>query len=72
MKAKELRDKNIKSLERDIKEKKEELNELRFDVSMKQAKNHRDLRNTKRDIAKMLTVINELKGNEGFKKGDQS
>jgi large subunit ribosomal protein L29 len=72
MKAKELRDKNIKSLERDIKEKKEELNELRFDVSMKQVKNHRDLRNTKRDIAKMLTVINELKGNEGFKKGDQS
>ena len=63
MKAKEIRGKNIQELKKDVKEKKEALNQIRFDVSMKQAKDHRELRNTKRDIARILTVINEGNNN---------
>jgi len=30
---------------------------LRFDISSKQIKNHREYRNTKRDIARAMTVL---------------
>jgi len=58
-KVKELRDKNISELEKLIIEKREYARKLRFDISAKQIKNTKDLRNTKRDIAKILTLINE-------------
>ena len=63
MKAKELRGKNIEELKREIKEKKETVRQLRFEISMKQAKDHREIRNTKRDVARMITIINESKSN---------
>ena len=63
MKAKELREKNINELKRELKEKKETVQQLRFDISMKQAKEHREIRNTKREIARMQTVINESNPN---------
>lgn len=59
MKAKDLRDKNINELIKNLEEKRNEAQTLTFDVSVKQAKNHRELRNTKRDIARILTVISE-------------
>ncbi len=59
MKAKELREKNINELKREIEEKKETVRQLRFEISMKQAKDHREMRNTKRDIARLITVIKE-------------
>ena len=31
---------------------------LRFDISSKQIKNHREYRNTKKDIAKAITALN--------------
>jgi len=33
------------------------MTKLRFDISSKQIKNHREYRNTKRDIAKSLTAL---------------
>lgn len=59
MKAKELREKNVEELKKELEEKKESVRQLRFEISLKQAKDHREIRNTKRDIAKLLTVINE-------------
>lgn len=59
MKAKDLREKNINELVKDLEEKRNEAQGLTFDVSVKQAKNHRDLRNIKRDIARILTLIGE-------------
>jgi large subunit ribosomal protein L29 len=59
MKAKELRDKNINELVKNLQEKRNEAQGLTFDISVKQAKNNRALRNTKRDIARILTVISE-------------
>ncbi|MEF3691588.1 MAG: 50S ribosomal protein L29 [Candidatus Moraniibacteriota bacterium] len=59
MKSQELRDKNINELNKALEEKTNQAQALIFDVSVKQAKNHRELRNTKRDIARILTVIKE-------------
>lgn len=43
-----------------VEEKKAEAVKLRFDIASRQVKNHRDYRNTRKDIAKALTVIKEL------------
>lgn len=59
MKTKEIREKNINELTKDLNEKRKETQGLMFDVSVKQAKNHRELRNAKKDIARILTVIRE-------------
>ncbi len=59
MKAKELREKGIEELKKVLREKQEAFRKLRFDISAKQVKNVRDLRNEKRDIARILTIINE-------------
>lgn len=59
MKNNELREKNVNELHKDLDDKKEEVQKLMFEVSVKQAKNHRDLRNAKRNVARLLTVINE-------------
>jgi large subunit ribosomal protein L29 len=61
MKTKELREKNIEELKRILAEKQEAVRKLRFDVASKQIKNNRELRNNKKDIAKILTLINEIK-----------
>jgi len=61
MKIKELREKNTGELKKLLDEKREHARKLRFDISAKQAKNNKDLRNTKKDIAKILTLINENK-----------
>ena len=61
MKIKELRDKNIEELKKLLNEKKEHVRKLRFDISSKQVKNNREYRNTRKEVAKMLTLINESK-----------
>jgi len=61
MKIKELRDKNIEELKKLLGEKKEHVRKLRFDISSKQVKNNREYRNTRKEVAKMLTLINESK-----------
>jgi large subunit ribosomal protein L29 len=59
MKINELKDKNIDELKNMLSEKRERVRKLRFDIAVKQVKNNRELRNEKRDIAKILTLINQ-------------
>lgn len=59
MNAKELREKNIEELKKLLTEKREFVRKMRFDIVIKQSKNNRDLRQSKRDIARILTLIKE-------------
>jgi len=60
-KIKELREKNIEELKKLLGEKKEHARKLRFDISSKQVKNNREYRNTRKEIARILTLINASK-----------
>jgi len=62
-KIKELRGKNIEELKKLLAEKRESVRKLRFDVATKQVKNTRQIRNEKRDISRIETLINEEKTN---------
>lgn len=62
MKIKELREKNTEELKRILTEKQENVRKFRFDIATRQAKNNRDIRKNKKDIAKVLTIINENNG----------
>lgn len=59
MKAKELREKNTEELKKILLEKQEKVRKSRFDIAVKQVKNNREIRNEKKDIARILTLINE-------------
>lgn len=61
MKIKELREKGIEELKKLLMEKREEKRKFQFDVASKQIKNVREIRKNKKDIAKILTLINESK-----------
>lgn len=61
MKIKELRGKNTEELKKLLLEKREDVRKTRFDIAAKQAKNNRKLRNDKKDIAKILTILNGKK-----------
>ena len=56
---KELRGKSKEELEKMLKAQREVVRDFRFKDSNKQLKNVRDLRNAKKDVAKILTVLNE-------------
>ena len=58
MRIKELREKSEGELRKLLEEKKEAVRKIRFDIASKQVKNHREMRNAKRDIARMLTILN--------------
>jgi large subunit ribosomal protein L29 len=57
MKAKELREKKIEELEKILKEKREKLKNLKLDLALGKLKNVREIRQTKRDIARILTIL---------------
>jgi large subunit ribosomal protein L29 len=59
MKAKELREKNNGELKKLLLEKQEKVRKSRFDIAVKQVNNNREIRNEKKDIARILTLINE-------------
>lgn len=59
MKIKELREKSNEELKAFLKEKKELAGKLRFDISSKQSKNHREFRKAKKTVAQILTLLNE-------------
>jgi len=61
MKIKELREKNTEELKKLLAEKREIVRKLRFDLASKQIKNNREIRSSRKDIAKILTLINEIK-----------
>lgn len=61
MKIKEIREKNENELKKSLVELQNKLAKLRFDISAKQVKNHREIRKAKKDIAKILTVLKSNK-----------
>ena len=59
MKAEELRKKDKKELEASIQDLRKKLSDIRFKLSSNKLKNVKEVSNIKKDIAKMMTVINE-------------
>ena len=64
MKAKEINDKNIEELNKLLKEEKAKLVQLRFELTSRQLKNHRQLKQTKKTIARIQTRIKILNNNQ--------
>ncbi len=59
MRVKEIRQKTIEDLRKLEKELREKLRGLRFDLASGKVKNVREIREIKKDIARILTVIRE-------------
>jgi len=59
LKVKELRSVTTDDLAKQLEEAHQELFNLRFRLATKQLVNHRELRNTKKKIARLNTVIRE-------------
>ncbi|MFB6212448.1 MAG: 50S ribosomal protein L29 [Candidatus Magasanikbacteria bacterium] len=56
-----LRNKSIDELLKKLKDKRKKLSDLQFDLSLGKTKNVSQIRETKKDIARILTLINEKK-----------
>ena len=61
MKASEMKTMSVSELEKKLTELKDELFHLRFQLAIKQLDNPHKITDVKRDIARVLTVINEGK-----------
>jgi len=55
----DLKNKNLKDLQELLSEKREALRELKFKVSEKQLKDVRTIREIRKEIAQILTLINQ-------------
>jgi len=64
MKIAELRQKSVDALKRDVAHAREELRDLRFQISQNQQKDVRKFREQKRVIAQMLTLMKEKSQNK--------
>ena len=60
MKTTELRQKSKSELQKLLQDNREKLRQLRFDLAAGKVKNVREIRKTKKDIARILTIIIEL------------
>lgn len=68
MRMKELKEKNDAELKKLLQNYKEKYRSLRFKVAQKQVKDVRDLRQAKKDLARIFTEINLRKMNKTVKK----
>ncbi|MCD6178222.1 50S ribosomal protein L29 [bacterium] len=59
MKASQLRRKSKSELQKMLREWREKLRELRFNLASGKVKNIREIREVKKDIARILTILNE-------------
>lgn len=59
MNIKEIRDMNTEQLKKLVDEKRTEAVKIKFDISARQLKNHRQYRVIKKDIARALTILKE-------------
>jgi len=67
MKIKEIREKNENELKKSLIELRNKTTKMRFDISGKQLKNHREIRVAKKEIARIMTVFSEGKtGNKNI------
>lgn len=67
MKATEIRELNMVELEDKLKELKDELFNLRFQLAINQLDNPTRIKAVKKDIARVKTVMRELETKEGAK-----
>lgn len=68
MDIKEIRKKAEQELLKFLKLKREQMRDLRFQIAAKQHKDVRDLRQIRKDIAQILTVLKEKKVVEEYQK----
>jgi len=61
VKIKEIREKNEDELKKNLIEFRNKITKMRFDISGKQLKNHREIRIVKKEIARIMTVFSEGK-----------
>jgi len=61
VKIKEIREKNENELKKNLIEFRNKITKMRFDISGKQLKNHREIRIVKKEIARIMTVFSEGK-----------
>jgi len=61
MKIKELRQKSEKELKGLLDENRHRLGQLKFDLASKKLKNHREIRELRKNIARILTLSSERK-----------
>lgn len=59
MKAKELKDKNEKELRMLLEEKSKKIEEMRFKSTSGGLKNVKEIKENKKDIARILTILNQ-------------
>lgn len=59
MKTKDIRELSKNELEKLLEEKKTKAVQLRFDIYSKQLKNNKEYQNTRKDIARILTLMKE-------------
>jgi len=57
MKIKELRQKSKNGLQRLLRENREKLRQMRFDLASGKVKNVREIRQIKKEIARILTIL---------------
>ncbi len=69
MKAKEYRDMTLAELDRKEAEARETMFKLRFQISMGQAEGIRKYRATRKDLARILTVVGEKRRDEALSGG---
>ncbi len=69
MKAQNLREKTVEELKRDLHEQQEELFRFRFQAKLGKLENSIILRNTRRQIAQIKTIINEKENSHQIKQG---
>jgi len=67
MKANELRKKSEAELQRSIQDLKRKLSDFRFRFSSNKLKNVKEIESTKKDIARMMTILNESRNIENKK-----
>ena len=60
MKNNELRKKDIKELQKSVLENTKKLSDLRFKLSANKLKNVKEMHGTKKEIARILTIIKEI------------
>ena len=60
MKANEIREMNLEEMQRKVNDRKEELFNLRFQHEIGQLENPNKMKQTKRDIAQVKTIIREV------------
>lgn len=61
MKPSEIKQKSQTELQEILKEKREKLRQLRFDLASGKVKNVREIRTIKKDIARILTILQETR-----------